>query len=122
MAPDNSRAEFGRMAEDMALRYLQKHDLALLARNFRSRFGEIDLIMRENNTIIFVEVRSRKNSAFLHPVETIDNSKRNKIRKTSQVFMQKTSVLNHCNWRFDVITLIGRSEHGMKIEWFKGAF
>ncbi len=122
MAPDNSRAEFGRMAEDLALRYLQKHDLALLARNFRSRFGEIDLIMRENNTIIFIEVRSRKNSAFLHPVETIDNSKRNKIRKTSQVFMQKTSVFNHCNWRFDVVTLIGRSEHGMKIEWFKGAF
>ena len=60
MAADNSRAEFGRMAEDMALRYLQKHDLTLLTRNFRSRFGEIDLIMQEKNTIIFIEVRAEK--------------------------------------------------------------
>ena len=122
MAADNSRAEFGRMAEDMALRYLQKHDLTLLTRNFRSRFGEIDLIMQEKNTIIFIEVRARKNNAFLHPAETIDRTKRNKIRKTSQVFMQKTSAWNHFNWRFDVITLVGGNARGMKIEWIKAAF
>ena len=82
MTADNYRARFGRMAEDLALRYLQKHDMTLLERNFRSRFGEIDLIMQENNTIIFVEVRARKNTAFLHPAETIDHSKRTKIRRT----------------------------------------
>ena len=122
MEGDNSRAEFGRMAEDLALRYLQKHGLALLQRNYRSRFGEIDLIMQEKNTIIFIEVRSRKNSAFLHPVETVNCTKRNKIRKTSQVFMQQTSAGNRFNWRFDVITLIGNRANGMKIEWFKAAF
>ena len=110
------------MAEDLALRYLQKHDMTLLERNFRSRFGEIDLIMQENNTIIFVEVRSRRNTAFLHPAETIDFSKRNKIRRTSQVFMQKTPAWNHFDWRFDVITLTGRREDEMKIEWIKSAF
>ena len=122
MGTVNQRHEFGRMAEDLALRYLQKHDLTLLERNFRSRFGEIDLIMQENNTIIFIEVRSRNNNAFLHPVETIDHTKRNKIRKTSQVFMKKTSAWNLYNWRFDVITLTGRSAREMKIEWFKDAF
>lgn len=122
MAAGNTRAEFGRMAEDAALRYLQEHNLILLQRNFRSRFGEIDLIMQENNTIIFVEVRSRKNSAFLHPAETIDHSKRNKIRKTSQVFMQKTLAWNRYDWRFDVITLIGKRENEMEIEWIKSAF
>ena len=110
------------MAEDLALRYLQQHDLTLLERNFRSRFGEIDLIMQENNTIIFVEVRSRKSTAFLHPAETVDHSKRNKIRRTSQVFMQKTCAGNRYDWRFDVITLIGRKENEMQIDWIKAAF
>ena len=122
MAAGSNRAEFGRMAEDLALRYLQKHDLTLLERNFRSRFGEIDLIMREKNTIIFIEVRSRSNNTFLHPAETVDHTKRNKIRKTSQVFMKKTSAWNLFNWRFDVITLTGRRKHEMKIEWIKAAF
>ena len=110
------------MAEDLALRYLQKHDMTLLERNFRSRFGEIDLIMQENNTIIFVEVRSRKSTAFLHPAETIDFSKRNKIRRTSQVFMQKIRARDRYDWRFDVITLTGRRENEMEIEWIKSAF
>ena len=118
----SSRAEFGRMAEDQALRYLQKHDLTLLERNFHSRFGEIDLIMQEKDTIVFVEVRSRKNSTFLHPAETVDHAKRNKIRKTSQVFMKKTCAWNLFNWRFDVIALSGSSEHEIKIEWLKAAF
>lgn len=109
------------MAEDLALRYLQKQNLTLLKRNFRSRFGEIDLIMQDKNTIIFIEVRSRKNNVFLNPIETIDYSKKNKIIKTSQIFMQKTPSSRHFDWRFDVITLTGRG-HERKIEWIKAAF
>ena len=119
---DNYRAEFGRMAENLALRYLQKQNLNLLERNFRSRFGEIDLIMQENNTIIFVEVRARKTDAFLHPLESVDYKKRNKIRKTSQVYMQKTAAWNRFDMRFDVIALTGSRGRGMKIDWIKAAF
>ena len=122
MAAGDHRAGVGRMAEDLALRYLQQRNMTLLERNFRSRFGEIDLIMRQNNTIIFVEVRSRKNTAFLHPAETIDHSKRNKIRRTSQVFMQKNDALDRFDLRFDVIALTGSEARGMKIEWYKAAF
>ena len=119
---DNYRAEFGRMAENLALRYLQQQNLNLLERNFRSRFGEIDLIMRENNTIIFVEVRARKTAAFLHPVESVDYKKRDKIRKTSQVYMHKTAAWNRFDMRFDVIALTGSKARGMKIDWIKAAF
>ena len=117
-----SRAEFGSMAEDLALRYLQRHDLSLLARNFRSRFGEIDLIMQENNTIIFIEVRARKTTAFMHPAESVDYRKRGRIRKTSQVFMHKTAAWNRFDMRFDVIALTGNAARGMKIDWIKAAF
>ena len=119
---DNQRSEFGRMAENLALRYLQGQKLALLERNFRSRFGEIDLIMRENDTIIFVEVRARKTTAFLHPVESITYAKQSKIRKTSEAFMQKNTVLDRLDQRFDVVTLTGSEARGMKIEWIKAAF
>ena len=117
------RSQFGRQAEDLALRYLQKQDLTLLERNFRSRFGEIDLIMRQNNTIIFVEVRARKTAAFLHPAESVDYRKRDKIRKTSQVYMHKTAAWNRFDMRFDVIALTGSmGSPGMKIDWIKAAF
>ena len=118
----NQQATFGRMAEDLALRYLQRQQLTLLERNFRSRFGEIDLIMRENNTIIFVEVRARKTDAFLHPAESVDYRKRDRIRKTSQVYMHKTAAWNRFDMRFDVIALTGSTGPGMKIDWIKAAF
>ena len=121
MTTNNSRTKTGRAGEDLALQYLKKQSLTLVRRNFRSRFGEIDLIMRDKNTIIFIEVRSRKNNFFLDPIETIDYSKRNKIIKTSQIFMQNTSSSNQFDWRFDVVTLTGRG-HNMKIEWIKAAF
>ena len=114
--------EFGSMAEDLALRYLQNHGLTLLKRNFRSRFGEIDLIMQENNIIIFVEVRARKTTAFMHPVESVDPGKRNRILKTSQVYMQKITAWNRLDMRFDVITVTGNTARGMKINWIKAAF
>ncbi len=122
MAAEPPRAQFGRVAEDLALRYLQRQQLTLLARNFRSRFGEIDLIMRENHTIIFVEVRARKTSAFMHPLESVNYAKRDKIRKTSQIFMQKNTTLDRFDLRFDVIALTGSTARGMKIEWIKAAF
>ena len=122
MTAGNFRAEFGREAEDIALRYLQKHGLTLLQRNFRSRFGEIDLIVQQNNTIIFVEVRARKTAAFMHPVESVDYRKRHRIRKTSQVYMHKTAAWNRFDVRYDVVALTGNASRGMKIDWIKAAF
>ena len=116
------RAEFGDMAETLALRYLQQQELTLLDRNFRSRFGEIDLIMQENNTIIFVEVRARKTAAFMHPVESVDYRKRDKIRKTSQVYMHKTAAWNRFDMRFDVVALTGNAAEHMQIDWIRSAF
>jgi putative endonuclease len=79
----------GRLAEDKALEYLENQGLLLQTRNFRSRQGEIDLIMQDNDTCVFIEVRSRKNNNFLHAAETIDKRKRTKIIQTSQSYIQK---------------------------------
>lgn len=119
--PEASRTAAGRAAEDLALAYLEKRRLTLVERNFRSRFGEIDLIMREENRIIFVEVRSRTSGAFLDPVESIGHAKRDRLLKTCWAFMQKTPGADDYDWRFDVVTLTG-SGRRRNIEWLRDAF
>ena len=110
----------GMLAEEQALQYLLQRGLVMVERNFRCRYGEIDLIMRDNNTIIFVEVRSRKSDAFLDPMESIDYAKRNKLIRASELFMQKLTMANEYDWRFDVITLNG-APPDVRVNWLKAA-
>ena len=72
----------GTGAEDLACAYLQQNGLRLLARNYRCRSGEIDLIMRDGEYLVFVEVRYRKREAFGSAAETVSSSKRARIITT----------------------------------------
>ena len=69
----------GHQAEQLALDYLQSHGLRLLERNFRGRFGEIDLIMLDGHTLVFIEVRLRKSKNFGGAEQSITASKQNKL-------------------------------------------
>lgn len=66
-----SRVARGAAAEDLALRYLEARGLSLVARNFRCRVGELDLIMRDGEQLVFVEVRSRRHNRYGTPAESI---------------------------------------------------
>ena len=110
----------GKLAEKAALAYLKKHGLKELACNFNSRFGEIDLIMLDKTTIVFIEVRSRANNRFMTAIETIDNRKIQKILRTSHHFLQQQSdSFEAC--RFDIVTLTGNIR-SPRIDWIKNAF
>ncbi len=110
----------GKLAEKTALVYLKKHGLKELECNFNSRFGEIDLIMLDKTTIVFIEVRSRANSRFMTAIETIDNRKIQKILRTSQHYLQQQSgSFESC--RFDIVTLTGKIS-SPQIDWIKNAF
>ena len=111
----------GRTAEERALSYLKKHGLAPLRRNFRSRHGEIDLIMLDSDILVFVEVRSRDNTSMLDPLESIDEIKMSKIISCSEYFLQKEKKWSNSYCRFDVVTISG-SQSEEKIEWIKNAF
>ncbi|MEO2066228.1 MAG: YraN family protein [Desulfurobacteriaceae bacterium] len=96
------------MGEEIASRLLQKKGYRIIARNFTSYWGEIDIVALEpeTETLVFVEVRLRKNSDFGHPLETIDSGKVERIKKTALLFLEK----NPTNWesvRFDVIAILG---------------
>jgi putative endonuclease len=110
----------GKLAEDAACRYLTQHGLVLLESNFRGRGGEIDLIMRDGKTLVFVEVRHRSDNRFMHAVETIDNRKRTRIIAASQEYLQQHKCGNDI-CRFDLLLIQGRPG-AARIEWIKNAF
>lgn len=109
--------EIGLQAEQVACHFLEKNGLKLLARNYRCTFGEIDLIMRDNNDIVFVEVRKRTNIDFGSAVESVTLTKQRKVIKAAMHYLQKLRWFDKVHCRFDII---GISQGQM--EWLKDAF
>lgn len=106
----------GSQAENRAESYLHQYGLSTLCRNFSWRQGEIDLIMNDNDTIVFTEVRLRNNPNFGSAAESVDIRKQQKIIKTAQYYLSSKKLENK-SCRFDVISITG--DH---IEWIKQAF
>jgi len=101
--------ERGKEGEEIAFRLLKKKGYRIIARNYVSSWGEIDLIALEpeSRTLVFVEVKLRKNSYLAHPLEAIDGRKVERIKKTALTFLQKVSV-EYENIRFDVVAIVGK--------------
>lgn len=108
----------GAQAEQWAAHYLQKQGLKLVERNYRSRFGEIDLIMQDGATLVFVEVRLRKNSDFGGAAASIDIHKQQRLIRTSQQYLSRLARTPAC--RFDAV-LLGDVQ-GNDAQWLKNAF
>lgn len=109
----------GSLVETRALKMLRRVGLALLARNFRCRFGEIDLIMQDEATIVFVEVRHRATAGYGRAAETVDRAKQRRLRITAQYFLTSRGLGEAHVCRFDVITSDGRSG---SLRWLRSAF
>ncbi|MCU7811673.1 MAG: YraN family protein [Candidatus Thiodiazotropha sp. (ex Notomyrtea botanica)] len=110
--------EQGRTAESSALKYLESRGLRLVARNYRSSGGEIDLIMQQNDSLVFIEVRYRKSSRFGTAVESVTPSKQRKLLLTAGHYLQEKGSQAPC--RFDVVGISGKNQ--TEIEWIQDAF
>jgi len=106
----------GNKAEQRALRYLLDQGLKHLESNFRSRFGEIDLILQDRETLVFVEVRYRKQASHGGAAASVDRYKQQKLIKTGLCYLQKHSPEAVC--RFDVVAI----EEKGKLVWIRNAF
>ena len=99
-----NRKATGDHAELLACRYLIRHGLRLLTRNYHCRRGEIDLVMHDGDSLVFVEVRYRRQVRFGHAAETVSRSKQNRIIHCARYY-----ITVHQNWntltRFDVIAI-----------------
>jgi putative endonuclease len=124
----------GHLAEQFACSYLKKQGLSLIVRNYRCRFGEIDLIMQERAQIVFIEVRYRGHSTFGRSIETIDHAKQARLLKTAEHYLQQHTSYDEPSCRFDVMGLspITTQNHfslvrasltfSAQVEWIKNAF
>ncbi len=109
----------GRQAEDLAARFLEKKKLRIIARNYRCRGGEIDLVCRDGKVLVFVEVRLRQNTAFGGAAASVTAIKQRRIILAAQHFLM-TNALTNDDCRFDCILMNGTS--GNDIEWLRDAF
>ena len=118
--PASSSSPFlsGVQAEEIACNYLQRQGLTLLERNYRCRRGEIDLIMQEGETLVFIEVRYRRSNRFGSAAETVNSAKQARITATAQHYLSRLSRLPHC--RFDVVALTPSNDN--RPEWIRDAF
>ncbi len=110
----------GRRAESLAFEYLRDRGLAAVARNFRSRGGEIDLIMLDGDCLAFIEVRSRRSSQFTSPSSTVDPRKQRKLVGTAAMFVARHDRFADFTMRFDVISIEGTTQPS--IRWIRDAF
>ena len=112
----------GQQGEDLALRHLKRQGLSLLQRNYRSPWGEIDLVMQEAKVIVFVEVRlrerQRQDQLYAGAAETIGAHKRRRLARTAAHYLQHE---RNAPARFDVIAIT--SDHDdQHIDWIRDAF
>ena len=106
----------GQQAEEAAYDYLSLQGLSLLARNYTARCGEIDLIMLDNEVLVFIEVRYRKNRQYGGAAGSVNMKKQQRIRNTAAVYLQQSGADYPA--RFDVCAIDGK----MHINWIKQAF
>ena len=93
----------GAWGEAVAAQYLQKKHYKLLATGYRSRFGEIDLIVADKTYLVFVEVKLRKSDHFARPMEHVDRFKQEKLRTTAEIYLSENPT--RLQPRFDVIEI-----------------
>lgn len=110
----------GSEGESLAAQFLRKQGYTIIAHNYKTRIGEIDIIAREGETIVFVEVKTRSDDTFCEPYESVTAMKREKIKKVASLFLQKQK--KEVPARFDVISITCQKNGQTAIRHIRDAF
>ncbi|WP_027350884.1 YraN family protein [Halotalea alkalilenta] len=119
MTGTNRRAD-GQQMEALAAAHLVRAGLVEVARNQHARGGEIDLVMRDGDVLVFVEVRHRRSTRFGSALESVTETKRRRLRLAARVYLQRNRL--SCACRFDVVGITGRAPDALRFDWIKAAF
>ena len=114
------RQAFGQKAETIAVRQLEKAGYKIITRNYRNRIGEIDIVARDGNTLVFVEVKARKNDRYGHPKHALTRAKQRKVSMVALEYLKSTGQ-NSAKARFDVVAITSNQDEP-QIEIVKNAF
>ena len=119
MGHNDTTTDSGKLAENLAARFLETRGLAIVGRNYRCRGGEIDLICRDGRTLVFAEVRLRRHTAFGGAAASITAGKQRRIILAAQHYLMVKG-MQDCDCRFDCLLLTDTDAH--RIEWIRNAF
>lgn len=122
MSEPSTPQERGRAAEALARRHLEQQGLRLLAQNWLCRRGELDLIMLDGATVVFVEVRYRRSATWGGALESIDARKQAKLILAARYFLQKESRWAQHLCRFDVVAISPDKNSTLQLDWIQNAF
>jgi putative endonuclease len=114
------RIELGKIGEKLALKHLKRHGYKILEQNYKSRYGEIDIIAKNKGVLAFIEVRTRKSMEFMRPEESVNIRKQRQITKVALDYLS-TRNMQDTDCRFDVVA-ITFDDKKPKIELIKNAF
>lgn len=108
-----NRRKTGMEQEELAVRYLEEKGYQILERNYQIRTGEIDIIAKDQDCLVFVEVKYRQNEKHGNPLEAVDYRKQRKIFQTAQYYLYRHKLWD-VSCRFDVIGITGTQIHHIK--------
>ncbi len=111
--------QFGADSESMAVTFLKENGYKIIERNYRTKIGEIDIIAKDGDTIVFIEVKARKSRAY-NPKEAVTSSKKRKISMVALYYLKSTRQVN-TRARFDVVAIDSAKKSGA-VEIIKNAF
>jgi len=111
--------ELGLKGEQLAADYLKKEGCIILFRNYKTPYGEVDIIVKDNDTVVFVEVKTRTNTSFGHPFEAVDFKKQERLKRIALFYIK--SINRQPKVRFDIISIC-YEEGKYQIEHIKEAF
>ncbi len=96
----------GQRGEAAAERFLRRRGYKTLARSDRCGLGELDLVMRDGETVVFVEVKTRQSQKAGHPAEAVDENKQRRLTRLAVAFLKRHRLLGRCSARFDVVAIL----------------
>ena len=114
----------GRYGEQVAVEYLRETGLAILSQNWRCRDGELDIVGRDDATIVFVEVKTRSSMAFGSPAEAVNRIKRQRIRRLAVQWLAeyRDTIGAYSELRFDVVSVIRHRDGPPDVTHLRSAF
>ncbi len=116
------RKELGRTGEELAQAFLTRHGYRILDRNFHTRWGELDIVARERKDVVFVEVKTRTDTDFASPEESVNFTKQEHLRRAAELWLAEKNPQPLPLCRFDVVTVTFKNGAPPLIEHFKEAF
>ena len=113
---------FGAWGEDAAASYLTENGFRLLERNYRTKYGELDLIAEEGETLVFLEVKARHGLSYGSPKAAVDARKQEHLRQAALLYLQEHTELAERPLRFDVISIVKENGKRAQLEHIRAAF